>query len=162
MPRNQAPSVLFSAVSPTQRSVSATRMCSTECLQSEAHTLWSALDNADPDPQHRNSEVEWRFKINQDSRPSLDINHDHENLKFALKILVFITKRGERRNREFLVTSRIWQTSSVHTLNHQKPISFAKAWGCIFPSSSHRHQILKEEMMNGHRHKRSKASETQR
>lgn len=74
VPRNQAPSVLFSAVFLTQRSVPATRMCSTECLRSEAHTLWSALDSIDPDPQYRNSEVEWRFKINQDSRPCLWIS----------------------------------------------------------------------------------------
>lgn len=32
-----------------------------ECLWSKAHTSWSALDSADPDPQCRYSEVEWRF-----------------------------------------------------------------------------------------------------
>lgn len=53
--------VVLSCV-PNPRSVPATRTCSIECLRSEAHTLWSASDSTDPDPQCRNSEAEWRFK----------------------------------------------------------------------------------------------------
>lgn len=92
-----------------------------------------------------------------------------KNGKFITLYSFFLHEKQEKKSRgvpnnlkDFAKPLMFSISSSANILTHQKPVDFARTWGCIFPSSSQRHQITKEGMMNGYSHKYSKANENQR